>query len=215
MNNISLSNIAKSVIKEYETQEINSDLEKEMGAALAKLTAGAKSIKPEDKIETPEVTEVLDPVSIIGLTLAAPKLIQILASAFGGIMKKLNKYFKKGAQPQDNESEIAKSIIEFSHKWHGAYIKTLQYALEMFGVFAKSGITNSADKKKATEMLYYTLIAGLSVYSGVGAASAFKSAMASKDIAAAAANFNLSALEAAMTKIKAGEVQQFLKKVML
>lgn len=215
MNNISLSNIARSVIKEYDTQEINSDLEKEMKTALAKLTAGAKSIKPEDKIEVPEVTEALDPVTIIGLVLAAPKLLEILASAFGSVMKKLNKYFKKGAQPTDNESEIAKSIIEFSHKWHSAYIKILQYVLEMFGVFAKANITNNTDKKKATEMLYYTIIAGLAVYSGVGAASAFKSAMASKDIATAAGNFNLSALEAAMTVIKSGEVQSFLKKVML
>jgi len=210
-----LAPIAKSVILEYESEEIAADLEKEMGAALAKLTASAKTIKPEDKIEVPELTEVLDPVTLIGLVLAAPKMVEMLAKAFNTVSKKLNKYFKKGPQPQDDETGIAKNIIEFTHKWHSAYIKVLQFALEMFGVFAKAKITNTEDKKKATEMLYYTIIAALAFYSGVSSAVAFKKALMAQDIAAASSNFSLASLETAMTKVKSGEVKEFMQKIMV
>lgn len=218
MSNISLSKIAHSVLKEYETDEINADLEKEMKAALSKLTTSAKSIEVKeediDNVEERDLQEALDPISWVGIILAAPKVVELLAKAFGTLTSKINKYFKKGSQETDNESEIAKSIISFTHKWHSGYVKVLQYVLEVTGCFKKANITSNADKKRATEMLYYIIVAGLATYSGVGAAKAFKTALASKDIATAASSFNLGAIESAMAAIKSGEVKAFLGKVM-
>ena len=147
-------------------------------------------------------------------SLAAPKLIEIFSKSLGGLLAKLNKYFKKGSQAADNEMEIAKSIIAFSHKWHNGYIKVLQYILDMTGVFAKANITNDADKKRATEMVYYILLAGLAVYSGVSSAEAFKSALESKDLAPMAGKFSIGAIETALAKVKVGEVKNFLSKIM-
>lgn len=220
-NSISLSKIAQSVIKEYETDEINADLEREMKAALSKITSSAKSVKVEkenievESEENGELQEALDPVSWIGIILAAPKVVELLTKAFSTLLSKINKYFKKGNQPTDNETEIAKTIISFTHKWHSAYVKVLQYILEATGCFRKANITDSADKKRASEMLYYIIVAGLATYSGVGAAKAFKAAMASKDITTAASSFNLAAIESAMAAIKSGEVKAFLSKVMM
>ena len=60
---------------------------------------------------------------------------------------------------------------------------------------------------KAATMLYYTIIAGLAVYSGIGAISAFKNAAS---VAAHAGSFEIGVLEAAMAAIKSGEVVDFM-----
>lgn len=211
-NKIYLSEIAKSVILEFETDDVVTDLEKEMGKALSQLTAGAKKINKVSDL--PEINEALDPVSIAGLVLAAPKIIELLATAFSKINSKLNKYFKKGTQPTDNESEIAKAVIAFSHKWHKSYIKVLKFMLEVSGIFNSAKIVNDTDKNKATELLYYTILAGLAVYSGVQGISAFKKALMSKDIAYATGDFSIGSLEAALARIKAGEVKTFLSKIL-
>jgi hypothetical protein len=211
-NNISLSSIARKVLYEYETEDIVSDLEKEMGTALSQLTAGAKNINKVDDL--PEINEALDPVTIAGLVLAAPKIVELLASTFSKISAKLNKYFNKGTQPTDNEGEIAKAVIAFSHKWHKSYIKVLRFILEVSGIFNSAKIVNDVDKNKATELLYYTLIAGMAVYSGIQGIAAFKKALMSKDIAYAAGDFSVGTFEAALAQIKAGEVKTFLNKVL-
>jgi len=210
-NNISLSEIARQVLYEFETEDVVSDLEKEMGSALAQLTAGAKTIEPVENL--PEINEALDPVSIASLVLAAPKILELLTKVFSKISTKLNGYFKKGTQPTDNEGEIAKTVIEFSHKWHKGYIKVLKFLLETAGIFNAAKIVKDTDKNKATEMLYYTIIAGLAVYSGVQGIGAFKKALMSKDIAYATGDFSIGSLEAALAQIKAGEVKSFLNKI--
>ena len=210
-NNISLSEIARQVIYEFETEDVVSDLEKEMGAALTQLSAGAKTIEPVENL--PEINEALDPVSIASLVLAAPKILELLTKVFSKIATKLNSYFKKGTQPTDNEGEIAKTVIEFSHKWHKGYIKVLRFLLETAGIFTAAKITKDTDKNKATEMLYYTIIAGLAVYSGAQGIGAFKKALMSKDIAYATGDFSIGSLEAALAQIKAGEVKSFLNKI--
>ena len=210
-NNISLSEIARQVIYEFETEDVVSDLEKEMGAALTQLSAGAKTIEPVENL--PEINEALDPVSIASLVLAAPKILELLTKVFSKIATKLNSYFKKGTQPTDNEGEIAKTVIEFSHKWHKGYIKVLRFLLETAGIFTAAKITKDTDKNKATEMLYYTIIAGLAVYSGVQGIGAFKKALMYKDIAYATGDFSIGSLEAALAQIKAGEVKSFLNKI--
>ena len=85
--------------------------------------------------------------------------------------------------------------------------------METAGIFTAAKITKDTDKNKATEMLYYTIIAGLAVYSGVQGIGAFKKALMSKDIAYATGDFSIGSLEAALAQIKAGEVKSFLNKI--
>ena len=65
-------------------------------------------------------------------------------------------------------------------------------------------------QKKAAEVVYYTIVAGLAVYSGIGAVGAFKGAIQG---AAHGGSFSLGAFEAAMATIKSGEVVDFLGKL--
>ena len=102
----------------------------------------------------------------------------------------------------------AAQIIKFTHKWHKSYIKALRWILKVTGVFKKAKITDEAAQMKAATLLYYTIIAGFAVYSGVHAVQAFKTAVASAG--SAGGSFSLSALESGMTAIKSGEVVEFL-----
>ena len=80
----------------------------------------------------------------------------------------------------------------------------------MAGGFKKVGINDEAQQMKAAEAVYYVLVASLAVYSGVGAVSAFKSAVTG---AANGGSFSLAAFEAAMASIKSSEVAEFVGKL--
>jgi len=198
------------------------DLEKAMGDGFKGLESALSSMEDEAKAdveqvdesvikrhlnEMGELNEELTTVAILGIILAAPKVVELLTKGLSKLIRVVKKVMGKGDGKEDPEGTAAK-IIEFTHKWHKSYIKALRWILKVTGVFKKAGITNDANQMKAATMLYYTIIAGLAVYSGVGAVSAFKSAMASAG--SSAGGFSLSALEAGMAAIKTGEVAEFL-----
>jgi len=160
-----------------------------------------------------EVTEAVGVVAVLGIILALPKLTEILVKSLVKITATFKKFFKKNAAKSESEQiEVAKNIIAFTHKWHKMYVKVLYLALKTAGVFKKANITNPDMQMKATEAIYYTLVAGLAIYSGVGAVSAFKAALTSS---VEAGHFSLGALESAMSAIKSKEVTEFLQKIHL
>ena len=116
----------------------------------------------------------------------------------------------KPGEAKGNEEEFAKNIIEFTHKWHKLYIKGIKGMLKLIGAFKKAGIEGDAAQDKAAEAIYYTIIAGLAVYSGIGAVSAFKGAITA---APHGGSFSLAALESAMAGIKSSEVTEFIGKL--
>jgi hypothetical protein len=77
-------------------------------------------------------------------------------------------------------------------------------------MFEKVGIKSEAAKMKAAELLYYTIIAGLAVYSGVGAIEAWKEAIKQSG---SLAHISLGALESAMAGIKTTEVATFMSEL--
>ena len=90
-----------------------------------------------------------------------------MVKALSKLIKVFKKVMGKGEGKDDPEGTAAK-IIEFTHKWHKSYIKALRWILKVTGVFKKAKITSDANQMKAASMLYYTIIAGLAVYSGGG-----------------------------------------------
>jgi len=160
---------------------------------------------------SPELNEALGAVAIVGALLAAPKVVELIVKSFRAVVNLFTKLFKPGQakSPQDQE-EMATTIIEFTHKWHKAYIKGLKWILKTTGLFRKVGIKDEAQQLKAAEAIYYVLIASLAVYSGVGAVGAFKSAAST---AAHGGEFSLGAFEAAMASIKSAEVVEFIGKL--
>jgi len=197
------------------------DLEKAMGDGFKGLESALSSMEDEAKAdvekvdesvikrhlnEKGELNEELTTVAILGIILAAPKVVELLTKGLSKLVRVVKKVL--GGDGKEDPEGTAAKIIEFTHKWHKSYIKALRWILKVTGVFKKAGITNDSNQMKAATMLYYTIIAGLAVYSGVGAVSAFKSAMASAG--SSAGGFSLSALEAGMAAIKTGEVAEFL-----
>ena len=207
--------LLESVIREEEDKKAISALDQAMAASFK--TMGTELERSQEELQqdvdqsSPELNEALGAVAIVGALLAAPKVVELIVKSFQGVTNLFKKLFKPGQakSPQDQE-EMATTIIEFTHKWHKAYIKGLKWILKTTGLFRKVGIKDEAQQLKAAEAIYYVLIASLAVYSGVGAVSAFKSAAAG---AANGGSFSLGAFEAAMASIKSTEVAEFIGKL--
>lgn len=204
----------EQLVKEAEDKAQIDALSQAMGAGFTAMGSELKSKEDELKADVEQadvkVTEAVGAVAIIGMLLAAPKVVELIVKGFAKVVSVFKKMFKpKQAKTEEEQNEMASKIIEFTHKWHKSYIKGLKWILKVSGMFAKAGIKDDAAQTKAAELIYYTIIAGLAIYSGVGAAGAFKSAATS----GAGGDIALGSLEAAMTSIKSGEVMEFLGKL--
>lgn len=205
----------QKILKEVEDKVEVDALDRAMGAAFQAMGAEFKNkegeIKQDVSQSDAQINESLGAVAIIGFILALPKLIEVFTKSIGGLVNTFKKFFKPGAAKNDQEGTAAK-IIEITRKWHKAYIKGVKWILKVSGVFKKAGITDDEAQMKAAEVVYYTIVAGLAVYSGIGSITAFKSAIAAKGTSGTV-GFSLSAFEAAMATIKTTEVRDFLLKM--
>ena len=189
------------------------DLDAAMGSSLKDLAAAFQSdieaVKDEVE-ELPEkpLNEAIGVVAVVGMLLAAPKVVELIVKGLSKLVKLFKKLVPKGQAKTDEEKkDVAAKIIDFTHKWHKLYIKGVKGLLKISGLFKKAGITEPAAQDKAAKMVYYTIVAGLAVYSGIGAISAFKDAAS---VAAHAGSFEIGVLETAMAAIKSGEVVEFI-----
>lgn len=210
-----LTVLLESVIREEEEKKAISALDQAMATSFK--TMGAELERSQEELQqdvdqsNPELNEALGAVAIIGALLAAPKVVELIVKSFNAVVSLFTKLFKPGeAESPEDQKQMATTIIEFTHKWHKAYIKGLKWILKTTGLFRKVGIKDEAQQLKAAEAIYYVLIASLAVYSGVGAVGAFKSAAST---AAHGGEFSLGAFEAAMASIKSAEVVEFIGKL--
>lgn len=200
-----------SLLKEAEFDQIDSLLDKEFGNTLRDIANTAKaekdSLKSEAvKVSEAELDEAMGTIGIIGILLAMPRVIELLAKPMSKFIKLTKKILKPKAVTA--EKEVAEAIIHFAHKWHKGYVKVVKYILEVSGVFKQAGYTTDSQKEKAANLVYYIIIAMLAVHAGLSSIHAFK------ELAAAGVetgNVSLAALETAMTSIKTGEVARFVK----
>ena len=205
------SKIIEQLIKEAEEKQQLAALDQAMGSAFqamgSELSSKEDELKQDVQSADIEINESITVATVIGMLLAAPKVVELITKGFMKVTAVFKKLFpRKGAQTEEQQNEVAGKIIEFTHKWHKSYVKGLKWILKTTGLFDKAGIKSDSAQMKAAEMIYYTLIASLAIYSGVGAVSAFKHAMVAKD----AGHFSLAALETAMASIKTGEVATFI-----
>jgi hypothetical protein len=199
------------------TDDEQAQLEKEMGAALS---AFKSQVQSADQIEEArrqvneaniKLNEALGAVAIIGAILAAPKVVEIITKGISKLIKAFKKLVgMKVATTDEQRADAAKRIIDFTHKWHKAYIKLIKFLLARTGILEKAGIKSPADQMKAAEVVYYTIVASLAIYSGVGAISAFKTAVSTS---ASGGEFALGTFEAVMASVKTAEVKEFMTKI--
>jgi hypothetical protein len=208
--------LTEQIIKEAEDKAQIDALSQAMGAGFNVMGSELKSKEDELKKDVEQadvpVTEAIGVVTVIGMILAAPKVIELITKGISKLVQVFKKIFKQGgAKTEEEQSKVAKKIIDATHKWHKGYIKGLKWIFKVTGLFKKAGIKGDAEQERAAEFAFYVIIAGLAVWSGVQAIGAFKSAIANS--AGAAGNVSLGALEAAMAQVKAKEVTEFLAKL--
>jgi len=212
-NAIQLKHIVEVILREEEDKKQIAAMDAAMADSFktlgAEFEANKEEIQQDVANSEAELNEALGAIAIVGMILAAPKVVELFVKAIGklvGIWKKL----VKPGQAKGQEEEFAHNIIEFTHKWHKMYIKGVKWILKLSGIFKKAGIVGDASQDKAAEAVYYVIIAALAVYSGIGAVSAFKGAATG---AAHGGGFSLAAIEAAMASIKTSEVASFIGKL--
>lgn len=203
------------ILKEVEDEAEIDALEKAMSDAFKIL--GSEFENNEDEIKQSvsqsdiQVNESLGVVAVIGFVLALPKIVEVLTKGISRITTTFKKLVNPGEGKEDPEG-MASKIIDFTHKWHKMYIKGVKWILKMSGAYEKAGIKDDVAQTKAAEVVYYTIVAGLAVYSGIGSVAAFKAALTAKGTSGAT-GFSLSAFEAAMASVKTTEVKDFLLKM--
>lgn len=200
--------LVERILAESEENQLDKAMQQSFTALGSELKSSEDEIKQQ--VDQAPVDEALGAVGIIGIILAAPKVVELLAKGLRALIGTYRKFFsKKQASSEEEQKDIAEKIINFTHKWHKSYIKGLNWILKVSGIYKKAQIDDPQQQMKAASLLYYTIIAGLAVYSGIGAIGAFKSAASTANLG----EFSLGTLESAMATIKSGEVVEFLGKL--
>lgn len=210
----------RTLLKEVEDKanlaKLDQAMQSGLSAMASEFSTDKEALKQDVAQADIEIKESITALTIIGAFLAAPKLVELVAKGFGKLISVFKSIIKPGqAKTEEGQSAAVEAIVHFTHKWHKAYIKGIKGLLKITGLYAKAGITNDTDQTKAAELVFYTIVAGLAVYSGIGAVSAFKSGLAkvATTNGAAAGDFALGTFEAAMASIKSGELSEFLGKM--
>ena len=150
--------------------------------------------------------EAFGVVAILGLVMAMPSFVKLVAKAFGWIYKKIVKLFTK----KDIDSpEFIDKIIIFAEKWHDKYIIVLEKILKIAGVFKAAKLEDHEKQKMAAEVLFYIIVFGMAVYSGVGATKAIITAIQNSS----AAHSKIAVIESVLTGLKSKEVKTFIQNI--
>lgn len=205
---------------------ITSDEENKLDA-LAKSSANdlkrfAKSLSQDDiqeaknqinEVEKNRLEEAVGVTLVISLLLAAPKAIELFTKGMSRLVRGFkNLVGKKEAKTEEEQFELAKKIIGFTHKWHDLYIKLVQFILRITGVYKKAKVDpKSPEAEKIAKVIFIIIVIGLGIYGGVQSVKHFYNAY--KGIGQLGTEVGTGGFEAALTGIKGSEVKDFLAKI--
>ena len=114
-----LDSILEELIKEAEDKQQVDALDQAMGNAFK--TMGSLLSQSEDELKQDvqqadiEIKESVTVVAVIGIILAAPKIIELLVKSLQGVVSVFKKMFvKKGAKTEEEQSAVAEKILDAS-----------------------------------------------------------------------------------------------------
>ena len=161
--------------------------------------------------ETVQEEESLEPVNesltvsvIISSILGMPGLVKLITKGIGFLYKKLKKTF--GGK---EESYVEDKLISFCDKWHHMYVNVLHNILKLSGVFKKVKIVDEEKQKKATEVVFYSIIFGFAINAGIATAEGIIHLIKSGGLH----HLGITGLEGVMTAIKSKEVVKFINQI--
>ena len=224
---IEINNIIKEVITEEEpiiTPDEEDKLDALAQASANDLKKFAKTLSRDEvqearnqvneaEVKKDRLDEAVGATLVISLLLAAPKAIELFTRGMSRLVRGFkNLVGKKEAKTEEEQFELAKKIIGFTHKWHDLYIKIVQFILRVTGVYTKAKVDpKSPEAKKIAKVIFIIIVIGLGIYGGVQSVKHFYNAY--KGIGQLGAEVGTGGLEAALTSIKGTEVKEFLSKV--
>lgn len=173
----------------------------------------AKNQVNEAEVKKDRLEEAVGVTLVISLLLAAPKAIELFTKGMSRLVRGFkNLVGKKEAKTEEEQFELAKKIIGFTHKWHDLYIKIVQFILRITGVYKKAKVDpKSPEAKKIAQVIFIIIVIGLGIYGGVQSVKHFYNAY--KGIGQLGTEVGTGGFEAALTGIKGSEVKDFLAKI--
>ncbi len=131
-----LTVLLENIIREEEDKKAISALDQAMGMSFralgAELEANKDEIQQDVEQSKAELNEALGAIAIIGAILAAPKVLELLTKGLSAVIKAFKRIFKpKQAKTEEEQEGVAQTIVEFTHKWHKAYIKGVPFDCEV------------------------------------------------------------------------------------
>lgn len=131
---------------------------------------GATFDANRDKIEldmqqADKLEESFTVATTMSLLLSIPSVMRVLGKAFSALNKLVKKLSNKSSQ--EEESRVVEMLLTAADKWYTLYIKGFMWILQTSGFYEKANITDKATQKRFAEVLYYAILAGLAVHSGI------------------------------------------------
>jgi len=140
------------------------EMENFMNTTVKKL-ATIEIEKPQEKEELEEVAVM----TVVGIAIAFPKIIQMIGAMTKWMEPKLKKFIGRGGQ--EGEAKVGNAILAFGDKAYTKYLAPIKYAIKQIGKGAGAD-WDDAQVDKAANIAYHVLIALLFVHSSVSMGAA-------------------------------------------
>lgn len=212
-----LKTLLEGIILEAEDKAKEAEISSAMQQAFTKLGSEFQAHEDEIKqdVEQSEGGE-LNEIAItaaIGFILSMPKLVTTIAKALATLSKIIKKITGNTGEGEEEQLKIVQILLNVGDKWFNQYIKGFMWILKLSGAYKKMNITDEATQRKIAELLYYAILAGFAINSGIQAAGALKQA-GGEVLAKGLTNIKWSDFMAAKDAISAGgEVKEFANMV--
>jgi len=173
-----LKTVLEGIILEAEDKAKEAEISSAMQQAFTKLGAEFQAHEDEIKqdVEQSEGGE-LNEIAItaaIGFILSMPKLVTTIGKALATLAKIIKKVTGNAGKGEDEQLKVVQILLNVGDKWFNQYIKGFMWILKLSGAYKKMNITDEATQRKIAELLYYAILAGFAVNSGIQAVGALK-----------------------------------------
>jgi len=206
-----LKALLEQLVLEAEDEATQAQLNSALQVAFNNLGTGFKKNKEDieqDVQQAKELKESFTVAATISLLLSMPSIIKMIAKALSAINTLVKKLMKKSNQEED-QSKVLQMLLTAADKWYNVYIKGFMWILQTSGFYQKANITDKALQRRFAEVLYYTVLAGLAVHSGIQSIDAVKQ-VASDFSEKGLSNINMDAfLKAKDSVVSSATVKQF------
>jgi hypothetical protein len=150
----------------------------------------------EDTIEDKSKEQKEGAVTYIGVALAIPPILGLIAKFGKYASSVINKILGKKPEDQSDAEKYFNQMGRIADELHHLYIKPLELAIRPF-------VKNPEKAKKISTFIFHIVVAYMFINAGITAVKAIQ-----------AKHVSLATLETALAAIKGGEVKAYISKIL-